>query len=101
MGSNFEIGGKRQLGVEAVSFFAAKQKSYIRGVGANVQFAGYPGPLPHRLAFGQTREAVTKLLGKPTSTSGSCDYWSPTPNSRLSCDFARGKLVTLDIGMLE
>ena len=73
MGSKFKIGDKRLLGVDAVWFFAAKQKSYIRGIGAEVEFAKYPGPLPKQLELGEARAAVAKKLGKPKSTYEDCD----------------------------
>lgn len=100
MGSKFEIEGKHQLGVEHVSFFASKQKAYIRGIGAEVAFVGYPGQLPHGLEFGDTRQAVAKKLGKPADKSDDMDEWRLAPNRRLVCRFARGKLVSIDVGVL-
>jgi hypothetical protein len=98
MGTNFEIDGKKQLGVDAVWFFAAKQKSYIRGIGAEVEFAGYPGPLPRGLALGEARAAVTRKLGAPTRSSDDGDYWEPSPSLRLSCTFEGDKLVRVYFG---
>ena len=98
MGSKFAIGGKRELGVDAVWFFAAKQTSYIRGLGEEVEFAGYPGPLPHGLAFGDARAQVAKKLGKPKSSYENQDYWRPK-NRRLTCAFKSGKLVELYIAL--
>jgi hypothetical protein len=98
MGTKFEIDGKKELGVDAVYFFAAKQKSYIRGIGGEVEFAGYPGPLPHGLVLGESRAAVAKKLGKPTKTYEDNDYWTPSTNRKLACTFAKGKLVELYIG---
>lgn len=98
MGTKFEIDGKHQLGVDAIYFFAAKQKSYIRGIGAEVEFRGYPGPLPFSLVLGDSRTAVAKKLGKPTKTYEDNDYWQPSPNRRVTGRFTRDKLVELYIG---
>jgi hypothetical protein len=98
MGSKFAIGGTRELGVDAVWFFARKQSSYIRGLGEEVEFAGYPGPLPHGLAFGDSRAQVAKKLGKPTSSYEKQDYWRPKKNRRLTCTFKSDKLVQIFIG---
>ncbi len=100
MGTNMQIDGKKQLGVDAVWFYAAKQKSYIRGIGAEVEFAGYPGKLPRGLALGDSRAAVAKKLGKPTNTYDDSDYWEDK-RLRLGCDFSKGKLVELRIGRLR
>ncbi|MBA2544934.1 MAG: hypothetical protein H0V17_35150 [Deltaproteobacteria bacterium] len=97
MGTKFQIDGKKELGVDAIYFFAAKQKSYIRGSG-DVEFAGYPGPLPLGLVLGESRAAVTKKLGKPAKTYEDHDYWSPARNRRIACTFASGKLVEVYIG---
>lgn len=97
MGTNMQIDGKKQLGVDGVYFFAAKQKSYIRGIGAEVEFAGYPAKLPHGLAFGDARAAVAKKLGKPESTYEHNDFWTTREGYRLRCEFAKGKLVELSI----
>ncbi len=97
MGTKFAIAGKKQLGIDAVWFFASKQRSYIRGLGTEVVFDGYPGPLPQQLAFGQARAAVAKLLGKPTSTYDNNDYWK-TKSRLLTAEFRRDKLVEIRIG---
>ena len=98
MGTKIDIGGKRQLGVDAVWFFAQGQKSYIRGIGAEVEFVGYPGPLPRGLELGESRASVAKKLGKPKSTYDDHDYWQPSKDRRLSCEFAGGKLVEVYFG---
>jgi hypothetical protein len=98
MGTKFEIEGKRQLGVDAVYFYAAGQEAYIRGIGAKVKFSGYPGPLPSGLMLGDSRAAVAKKLGKPTKTYENHDYWQPSKERRMSLEFDGGKLVQLYIG---
>jgi hypothetical protein len=98
MGAKFDIAGTKQLGVDAVWFYAAKQESYIRGMGTKVQFQGYPGKLPRGLALGMARADVAKLLGKPKTTYEDTDYWYPTKQLQLNCEFKRGKLVELYIG---
>ena len=99
MGTNMQIDGKKQLGVDCVYFFAAKQKSYIRGIGAEVEFAAYPARLPRGLALGDARAAVAKTLGAPESTYENNDYWTTAEGYRLRCEFAKGKLVQLSIGV--
>jgi len=95
MGTKFDIAGKRQLGFDAVTFYANKQKSYIRGLHAEVQFVGYPGPLPRGLAFGDTRDAVVKKLGKPTKSSDDTDYYWGSKTLRMNCEYVKGKLVEI------
>jgi len=97
MGAKLEIAGKPQLGVDAVWFYAAKQRSYIRGIGATVEFAGFPGKLPRGLVLGEPRAAVANKLGKPSSTYEATDSWR-SKGIQLSCGFAGGKLVELRIG---
>jgi len=83
----------KELCVTGVWFYAAKQRSYVRGIGAEVQFDAYPGALPSALAFGDARAAVAKKLGKPKSSSDEHDFWSPRRGLKQSCCFAKGKLV--------
>ncbi len=99
MGTKIDVGGIKQLGVDGVTFYADKQKSYIRGIGAEVQFVGYPGPLPRGLVFGESRAAVAKKLGKPKSSYEDNDYWQPAKNRRWTCEFEKGKLVQIYVGI--
>ena len=100
MGTKFDIAGKRQMGVDGVTFYANKQKSYIRGLHTEVQFIGYPGPLPRGLAFGDNRAAVTKKLGKPKGSSDDNDRWE-VGTVRMICSFARDKLIELHYTQLK
>lgn len=93
MGTKIELAGKRVLGVDAVWFYANKQKSYIRGIGAEVEFVGFPGVLPHELAFGDPRATVIRKLGKPAEADSDADLWYPTKQRRIRCSYTRGKLV--------
>jgi hypothetical protein len=98
MGTKLLLDGEKQLGIAGVTFHAGKQKSYIRGIGAEVEFIGWPTPLPMGLELGMQRDAVRKKLGKPTSTYEDCDYWRPK-NRLLTCTFARKKLVEVYFGI--
>ncbi|MBA3540764.1 MAG: hypothetical protein H0T79_14225 [Deltaproteobacteria bacterium] len=98
MGAKFAIAGKRVMGVDSVCFYANKQKSYIRGLKAEVQFVGYPGVLPNGLAFGALRAAVVKKLGTPKESGTASDVWYPSKHRRVSCLYARGKLVSIEFG---
>ena len=73
-------------------------KSYIRGIGAEVEFVGYPGALPKGLAFGSTRAAVEKALGKPADP----DRWQFENKTReLRCLFDnKGRLVEIIWGVV-
>lgn len=98
MGAKIDIDGKRQLGVDAIFFFASKQRSFIRGIGADVEFEGYPGPLPMKLELGERRASVAKKLGKPRKTYADCDYWDLSTTLKATCTFKRGKLVEVYFG---
>jgi hypothetical protein len=98
MGTKLDAGGKKVLGVDAVTFFAAKQKSYIRGIGAEVQFLGYPGPLPRGLVFGESRRQVRKRLGKPKDSYEGTDYYDVGKRLRMNTEFKRDKLVEVYFG---
>jgi len=98
MGAKFEIGGKRQLGVDDVTFYANKQTSYIRGIGAEVEFKQYPGSLYKGLTFGDSRASVAKKLGAPKSKSDDYDFWQLSKNLRMRCRYARDKLVQVGFG---
>lgn len=98
LGARFDISRQRQLGVEAVSFYAAKQRHFIRGLGRKVEFLEYPGPLPWGLSFQATRAAVRSALGRPKDSGETTDWWAPSQARVIRCEFADGKLVWLRIG---
>lgn len=98
LGAKFSIKRKQQLGVEEVCFYAAKQTSFIRGIGRKVEFGEYRGTLPLGLSFKATRAAVRKILGPPEQIAESRDWWSLSKNRIVKCDFVRGKLAQVSIG---
>jgi hypothetical protein len=98
MATNETIAGKKQLVVDSVRFYAAKQTAHIRSLKGEVQFGGFPGKLPHGLALGASRAAVTKLLGPPASSYDDDDHFLPTPQRRITCTFAKDKLVRVYAG---
>ncbi len=98
LGAKFDISGKRQLGVEEVSFYAAKQRHFIRGLGRKVEFLEYPSPLPYGLSFDATRAKVRALLGEPRDRGETTDWWAPSNTRVIRCEFADGRLVWLRIG---
>jgi hypothetical protein len=100
MGSKFEISGLNQLGVSGVTFFASKQKSYIRGLGAEIEFVGFPGALPLGLSFGAPRKSILKKLGTPSRSDAEYDFYH-TDAHRIMCTFAKAKLVQVWFGPLE
>jgi hypothetical protein len=95
MGTHIEIDGKKTLGVENVIFYAAKQKSYIRGIGGEVEFAGYAGALPNGARIGMTRKEVFAKLGKPKKEEETYDQWEPSATRRIYASYEDGKLVEL------
>ncbi len=97
-GAKFKIAGKPQLGVADVCFYASKQTSYIRGIGDEVEFVGYPGALPHGLRLGARRAEVADVLGSPRKATPDYDYWSPSKRRLISCRYARSKLVFVRFG---
>jgi hypothetical protein len=99
MGTKIPIGGKPELGVDTVWFYAKGYTSYIRGIGAEVKFEPYPGALPLGLALGMTRAAVTKELGAPARTDDATDYWKPSADRTLTAEFVKDQLVMLRIGI--
>jgi hypothetical protein len=99
LGSKLSIGGKRVMSVQDVTFYATKQKSYIRGIGAEVEFRGWPGPLPGGIEIGAARADVAKAFGAPKQTSKDMDYWFPAVDRRISAKFNRAdKLVSINFG---
>jgi hypothetical protein len=98
MGTNFDIDGKKALGVDYVAFYGAKQTKYVRGIGAEVEFQAYEGALPKGLKIGQRRAAVAKQLGKPSKSGDDHDTWEPSPTRRINARFADDKLVMLRFG---
>lgn len=75
MGAKFEIGKKRELGVEDVRFYNKGVTSYIRGIGAEVTFAQYPGALPKGLTWTDDPATVKKKVGKPKSEDKDGMWW--------------------------
>lgn len=98
LGTKFPIDGKATLGIDEVCFYAAKQTAYIRGLGAEVELAGYPGALPHGLVLGSSRAAVATQLGPPETASDDYDHWQLAKDRVIACEFARGKLVMVRFG---
>lgn len=98
MGTKIDIAGKQELGVDTVWFYADKYKSYIRGIGAEVEFRAYPAALPHGLAIGMARADVTKKLGKPARTDDNYDSWK-SEDRTTGAEFVKGKLAMLRIGL--
>ncbi|MFT3700216.1 MAG: hypothetical protein QM831_44135 [Kofleriaceae bacterium] len=96
---------KGKMRCSDVYFFAAKQKSYIRGIGKEVIFGAYKGELPLGIKFGDKRAAVHKVYGKPIFTNGDAhdgytDGWYPRKDRRIALSFSRnGNLVSMTIGL--
>jgi hypothetical protein len=95
MGSKRERDKTRELRVTAVTLYGSKQSSYIRGIGKKVELSRFPGALPRGLAWGDSRKAVAKQLGKPDKTYEKQDYWQPKRGIWTTCMFERDKLVKL------
>jgi hypothetical protein len=98
MGAKLVLAGKRVLGVRSVEFHANKQRSYIRGIGGEVEFAGYPAALPFGVAFGESQDAVVGKLGTPERRDAE-HVMCRDGKLRIYCRFARGKLVAIDVGL--
>lgn len=97
MGTNFEIAGKKALGIENVQFYADGQESYIRGLGAKVKFAGFTGTLPDGVVLGMARADVVAKLGAPKETGDDYDLWQ-RKGRRIIARYADGKLSRLSFG---
>jgi hypothetical protein len=69
MGSRITIDGKQTLAVTEITFYAQGRQSYIRGIGTDVQFEGYPHDLPNGVRLGDAKGTVIEKLGKPLHTS--------------------------------
>ncbi|HEY3802214.1 MAG TPA: hypothetical protein VGL61_06380 [Kofleriaceae bacterium] len=99
LGVKLSIGGKRVMGVKHVTFYAPKQKSYIRGLGCEVEFRGFPGTLPGAIEMGAARAAVAKAFGPPKQATKDEDYWFPAADRRITATYNRaGKLVQINFG---
>ena len=94
MGSKFDIGGKRELGVSDVRFYNKGVKSYIRGIGAEVTFAAFAGALPKGLAWTDDRAAAKKKVGKPSSESDDGMWWKYPKQDRWLALRFKGKRLT-------
>ena len=94
MGAKFDIGGKRELGVEEVRFYNKGAQSYIRGIGAKVTFAAYAGAMPKGLAWTDDRNAVKKKVGKPDIETDDGMLWKyPKQNRWLQLSFKGKRLM--------
>lgn len=98
MGNKFEIDGKHTLGVDYVTFYAAKQVAYIRGIGAKVEFAGYAGALPHGLRIGMPRTEVVAALGTPNRSDFAGDFWNHSATRRIHVMYVDDVLVMARFG---
>jgi len=100
MGSKMKIAGKQVLCVTAVDFYAAKQKSYIRGLGKEVEFGAFTNEIVLGVKLGDARAAVTKKLGKPKQVYETNDYWYPDTEHMISAEFGKKsqKLVVIHFG---
>jgi hypothetical protein len=94
MGSKFDIAGKHALGISNVAFHANKYKTFIRGIGAEVEMRGYGGALPSGVRIGDARDAVRNKMGAPTKSDDDDDVWNPK-GRRIRAEFKRGKLVRM------
>lgn len=91
---------KGKMRCSDVYFFAAKQKSYIRGMGKEVIFDGYQGELPLGVKLGDKRAAVHKAYGKPAFTNDRTDGWFPREDRRIAATFSKNDtLVSITFGL--
>jgi hypothetical protein len=94
-GKTWKLGKGKVLAVTGVDFYAKGQTSYVRGIGAEVEFGGYPAALSHGVALGEARASVGKkrsaAYGKGKAGDDH-DYWKPKARV-VSAEFAKGKLV--------
>jgi hypothetical protein len=88
MGSNLSVGGKAVLSVTDVTFYADGENAYIRGLGKEVQFRGYPGPIVLGVTVISTRAEVATAFGPPHSTHDDRDFWYPDAGHRIAVTFA-------------
>jgi hypothetical protein len=92
------VKAKGKMVVDSVEFWAKGQTCHVRSMGTDVQFLGFPSPLPYKLAFGMAPAAVAKLLGKPSMSYGGVDRFPIAKKLLVSCAFKRNKLVAVDVG---
>ena len=98
MGTKFEVDGKKILGIDYVTFYASKQRKNVRGLGAEVEFVGYPGALPKGVRIGMSRGDVTAKLGAPNKADEKYDRWEPSTTRRIVAEYEDDKLVMLRFG---
>jgi hypothetical protein len=98
LGSRPEGTKPSALRVEEVTFFAAKQRDYVRGMGKEVEFRAYPSLLPMGLVMGATRDEVIEAFGKPRRVGDDHAVWFPAKNRQIAASFKNGKLVRINFG---
>lgn len=86
-----DLGGKRVLVIESVSFYAKGVSHYVGGLGATVSFLAFTGELPRGLSFSQKRDAVHATLGTPDRPGDDFDHWNGPP--RIFCRYKGQKLA--------
>ncbi|HEY1548160.1 MAG TPA: hypothetical protein VGG28_10070 [Kofleriaceae bacterium] len=86
------------LAVRSVAFHANKHRSYIRGIGGEVEFVGYPAALPFGVEFGASQDVVAGKLDVNVERDADSIRWRDGKR-RIYCRFARGKLVEIDVGL--
>jgi hypothetical protein len=94
MGSKYE---RKQLEVDDVCFYAKGATSYIRGIGAKVEFAQYGGALPHGVVWkddrATVRKKISKVRGKPSRDDDEYLEWEDKQRRYLQLCFSGKKLL--------
>lgn len=97
LGSKFPIGGKQTLGVSEVSFWSAGVSRYVRGLGKEVTFAPFAGPIHQGVSLGMKRDAVRQCLGAPTKSTDDADVWK-LETRRIRVTYSGGVAASFSIG---
>lgn len=101
MGCKIPIGKKRELGVECVEFHAKNDKTYIRGIGAEVQFAQYAGVLPRGITWTDDLAKLKNKLGKLDDDDDDfLDWVFPKEQRRLYVRLTRKKISSIGWGLI-
>lgn len=66
----------KELSVTSLTFYRKNIKTNIRGLGGEVAFAQYPGPLPKAIAWTDDAKSLRDKLGEPGGETGSYLRWS-------------------------